>query len=409
MLFLDRLTIDKARVSSEGYMAIHAKAARSGIYQYLGREVDPSGSRFKADAMVNVYRPPEEVFDKASLSSFVSKPITNDHPTEAVTSANWRDLAHGMIMGAVPDGEYVGFDLAFMDAGIIADLDSGKSELSNGYDCNLVFEDGELADGTKYQAVQRRIRGNHVALVDAGRAGSECRVGDSVSCEPIPSDAARKLLVDQRTYTNARDGVINTNNDAPNGDTPVPKLITVDGLQIDISNVDVAEATINNLRDRLLAETALKDKALGEVAGLTAEKVTTDAKVTTLETQLADAKITPAMLRDAAKSFADTAAKAKALGITVTDEMDDAAIRKATVAGKLGDKAKDYTEDQINIAFDTLTIDVKAADQQPDAMRDAIASGIRQVGSGQGTQAIADARQARLNRLETAHLGGEPN
>ena len=80
VFFADRLTLDKSRRSADGYMAIHARAARSGIYQYLGSEIDPTGQHFAADQVVSVYRPADEVFSKESLGSFVGKPITDDHP-----------------------------------------------------------------------------------------------------------------------------------------------------------------------------------------------------------------------------------------------------------------------------------------------------------------------------------------
>jgi hypothetical protein len=35
---------------------------------------------------------------------------------------------------------------------------------------------GKRPDGSHYDAVMRNIRGNHIALVDTGRAGSECRL-----------------------------------------------------------------------------------------------------------------------------------------------------------------------------------------------------------------------------------------
>jgi hypothetical protein len=51
-------------------------------------------------------------------------------------------------------------------------------------------------------------------------------------------------------------------------------------------------------------------------------------------------------LRDAARAYAVTAGKAKKLGVTVTDAMDEPAIMKAVVDAKLGDKAKGWTDAQ---------------------------------------------------------------
>lgn len=410
MLFTDRLTLDKPRRSADGYMAIHARAARTGVYQYLGREVDPAGKHFAADQVVNVYRDPAEVFDKASLGSFVGKPITNDHPAEAVTADNWKDLAGGTIMAAsrdvADDGDFVGFDLAFMDAALIADVDAGKKELSNGYESELLIEDGVAPDGTEFQARQTNIRGNHVAVVDKGRAGSSCCIGDAKPVATIPSDAVRNLLVDQRTYEDELNRVKNGARDKhPSGDSQVHKLMTIDGLQVDISNADTAEATIRTLLGKVEAADKRATDAEAEVATLTTDKATLDAKVTTLEKKLEDSKITPAELRDAAKRFADVAGKAKALDVDVTDDMDEPAIMRAVVDKALGDAAKDWTAEQVAASFAALTKDTKPAAGEKvkaDPLADGLSVG-RTITMDAGA-AIETARRAKLARQETAYL-----
>lgn len=185
----------------------------------------------------------------------------------------------------------------------------------------------------------------------------------------------------------------------------MPKIILVDGHQIDIANVDVAEATIKTLQDKITAAVARADKAEADVATLTTDKATADAKVTTLEKQLADSKPTPAMLRDAAKSYADTLGKAKALGVTVADDADEPAIMQAVVSDKLGDLAKDWSAEQIAASFAALTKDAKPVeDAKPDLLRDGISRGTRPITDGKA--AITDERRRYLNRKETAYLGG---
>jgi hypothetical protein len=141
------------------------------------------------------------------------------------------------------------------------------------------------------------------------------------------------------------------------------KKIVLDGLQVDLSDADAVAAAISKLQDAAT-------KAETELATVTTESAAKDAKIATLETQLADAKLTPAALRDAAKAFAQVTAKAKALGVNVTDAMDEPAIKAAAVAAKLGDRAKDWTADQIAASFDTLTADVKTADPVRAAVQD---------------------------------------
>lgn len=345
--FADALQLGKPRRTKEGYLAVRARSARTGVYQYDGRQLDPDNRHGLRDQVsVNVLRDETTVFDQRAVQSFIGKPVTVDHPAEAVTASNWKDHARGAVMGALRDGEYLAFDLLLMDRQAIADVEAGKRELSNGYAAELEFGDFTAPDGTKCPVRQARITdGNHVAIVDAGRAGPNCRISDGGNKLFAACDTAAIIL-------NALD--------APEEPKTMPHTLTIDGLQV--PNVsDEAKAAIEKLQGQISAADKAKGEAEKQVATLTADKATLEAKVTTLEKQVADAKLTPQQLRDAAKAYAATADKAKALGVTVTDAMDEPAIMKAVVAAKLGDAAKDWNDAQVAAAFATLTRDAKPA------------------------------------------------
>lgn len=194
-MFIDALTLDAPRKTRDGYLAVRARAARTGIYRYDGAEIDPENAHGLRDAgMVNVLRDDKTVFDAAAARSFIGKPVTDDHPSSPVNAGNWRDVARGMVMGAMRDGDYLAFDLLLTDAAAIAKVDAGKRELSNGYNADLEFGDFKAADGTMCVARQTSIFGNHVALVDAGRAGSECRIKDVALCDAATVEIAGRLL-----------------------------------------------------------------------------------------------------------------------------------------------------------------------------------------------------------------------
>lgn len=340
MYFADHLTLDAPRRTGDGYLAVRAKAARTGVYQYTGREVDPNNEHGLRDqASVNVLRDEQTVFDERAVRTFIGKPITIDHPREAVSATNWKDHARGVVMGALRDGDHLAFDLLLMDASAIADVEAGKRQLSNGYGAELEFGQFKAADGTICAARQSRISGgNHVAVVDRARGGDSCRIGDVATCDSLSSNLLDNL----------------------NTEKPV-KTMLIDGLTVDVGNADTAMATITTI---LSARDAANAKVAGletQVATLTAEGTTKDAKITTLEQQVKDSKPTPAQLRDAGKALLATADKAKSLGIAVTDEMDESAIMKATVSARMGDAAKDWTDAQIAASFAVLTKDAKPA------------------------------------------------
>jgi hypothetical protein len=340
MLFADRLTLDAPKRTKDGYLVVRARASRTGVYDYLASEPSiadalPEGHSFKPTDVVKVLRDERTVFDRSAAHSFIGKPITDDHPREAVTAANWRDHARGTVMNALRDGEFLAFDLMLTDAATIAKVDAGKAELSNGYGATLEFGDFTAPDGTKCHARQTSIAGNHVAIVDRGRAGPDCRVADAALCDSIPLPN----LNDQ--------------------EKPV-KTMLIDGLTVDISNADTAEKTIATILAARDAATAKVTDAEAKVVAHEATIVAKDAEIAKLTADLAANKITPQQMRDAAKAYALIVGKAKASGVAVTDEMDEATIMKAVV-----DKAmpgNTYTADHVAIAFEALTRDVKVAD-----------------------------------------------
>jgi hypothetical protein len=374
MFFADKLTLDAPRKTSDGYMVVRAKAARTGVYQYTGSEVDPKNEHGLRDqALVNVLRDEETVFDKKTVHSFIGKPVTIDHPREAVTADNWKDHASGVIMGALRDGEYQAFDLLITDKAAIEAVDSGKRELSNGYAADLAFGDFKAVDGTVCQARQVSIRGNHVALVDRGRAGPECRIADAARCTSLPADVF-ELLTDERTYSDGAEPH-KTAPDNPtlhDGDLKMPHTLMIDGFQV--PNVsDEAKAAIEKLQGQVKDEKARADTAEGQVATLTTDKGKLEGEKVGLEKQLKDAT-DPATLQAAAASRAALINKAISVSPNiVTDGKSDAEIRKEVVNAQFGDDAKDFDDAKIEGAFLSLTRAAPGADP----VRDALRTGVR--------------------------------
>jgi hypothetical protein len=374
MQFHDSLTLDAPRLTKDGFMKVRAKAARAGVYDYLGMEVDPEAKRVGARDTVKVYRPNDEVFATDSVSSFIAKPVTNNHPDEPVNAGNWTQHARGVNMGALRDGDYLAFDLVVMDAALISDIGAGKRELSNGYSCVLDWTAGVTDAGEQYDAIQRNIRGNHIAVVDKGRAGHECAIKDSgggnlfAVCDANP----------QAISTISNEGY--------------KMKITLDGVSVTLTDASEVQAAFDKKTSELTAVIAAKDAETAKVVVLTAESVTKDAEIAKLTADLVASAITPAKLRDAAKSYADAQVKAKAFGVEPDENDSEDMIKKKVVGKAMGDKAKDYTADHIAIAFDALMppSGTVVAIGQPAVVGDA-------------TTNVKAAQAARMARLSNAH------
>ncbi len=171
-------------ISEAGYLTISARIARIGIQAYYGHELSGAQDEIEIDRLYKVYRSEAEVFSDDALDSFRDLPITFGHPASEVDVDNYRSFAVGHVIGLpIRDGDFIRAELTIRDSETIAKIKAGEStQLSVGYHADVTLEQGTTPDGQAYDAVQRNIRGNHIALVGAARCGPQCslegRIGD---------------------------------------------------------------------------------------------------------------------------------------------------------------------------------------------------------------------------------------
>lgn len=178
MLMHDAIDSSQREITRDGYMSVPAVFARSGIYEYTAAQVGAPGR--DATDVIRVWRPSDEVFKQASMDSFGRKPVTLDHPSKPVTLSNFKEVAVGMSdPGVTRDGDLLCGTLLITDQGAIAAIDGGKKELSNGYSADYDFTPGITPSGDAYDAIQRNMSGNHIAIVDRGRCGHQCAIADN--------------------------------------------------------------------------------------------------------------------------------------------------------------------------------------------------------------------------------------
>ncbi len=163
----DRSRLDKAERTPQGFLRAPAFLTRVGVFTYQ-----------KSDGSVRrELRPADEVFKAESMATLVMAPLTNDHPTEAVTPENVKKLQIGVVGEQITadQDQFIAAQVTVMDAAAIKDVESGVVELSCGYDCDEDETPGTF-QGEAYDLIQRNIRYNHVALVPRGRAGREVKL-----------------------------------------------------------------------------------------------------------------------------------------------------------------------------------------------------------------------------------------
>jgi hypothetical protein len=167
-------------MTPEGFLYCEGvPVARTGSMFYAPGELQDDEGNYLTpgpDGIITAYRDADEVFRPETIASLNGKSIVDDHPEEDVHPGNWSDHTVGVVLnprrGEGPMDQMLLADfLVTKQAGIDA-VRRGKKEVSCGYDAS--YEQTEPG-----QARQRNIIYNHVALVDHGRCGPRCAIGDA--------------------------------------------------------------------------------------------------------------------------------------------------------------------------------------------------------------------------------------
>lgn len=181
----------KTTTTPQGFLRGPAFFTRVGIFEY---------KRFDGTT-VRELRPPEEVFHPDSLATLASAPVTRDHPHEGgravyIDPKNATKFTVGVTGERIDTkGDLVGGTLTIMDANTIADAKAGKLlDISSGYRMLVDPTSGVHPVYGRYDAIQRRIRYNHVALLGPGdgRAGQDVALRFDGAAELVESDRLDK-------------------------------------------------------------------------------------------------------------------------------------------------------------------------------------------------------------------------
>ena len=235
----------------EGFLVCHnVPVARVGTQEYLGDEVGKP-----SEDIVTVYRRPDEVFKKSAIDSFEGKPVTNDHPPGLVGGGNAMAYIKGVCKnvhrGTGDDSDKVVADLVIYDQVLISLIENGKREISAGYTCSYADYNGELE--------QVDIVGNHVAVVDEGRAGNSVAIRDEKPTRRKKMAKKKQSILDKmfHVFVNDEDTTpedikeaaeaVNdleeeTNDEAPTTEDPTVKAIQ-EALKPIMDRLEALEAT----------------------------------------------------------------------------------------------------------------------------------------------------------------------
>lgn len=155
------------------------RISKANVCEYYGQEIPNwQGLGLEADKLYKMYRDPQEL--EKGAATFARLPVLSEHVPVTVESPR-PDLVVGAIGSDVEfDGTYLNADISVWDKTAIAGIETETvKELSCAYRYVPVMTAGVTPDGVEYDGVMTQIRGNHLALVEQGRAGSDVVVADS--------------------------------------------------------------------------------------------------------------------------------------------------------------------------------------------------------------------------------------
>lgn len=152
--------------------------SREQVTGYLGEEIPGwEALGLEQGRLYQVYRPGEELAKAAATCNGL--PILWHHHHESADEPQVEHRIGSMGTDAVYEDGYLDNSLVFTVADAISAIEDGSCrELSLSY-----FYDPEFSSGTwngqPYEVIMRNIRGNHLALVETGRAGPTVAVADA--------------------------------------------------------------------------------------------------------------------------------------------------------------------------------------------------------------------------------------
>lgn len=389
--------------TNEGFLRGRAIVTSIGVFTY----------KRKDGTVQRELRLPEEVFSLSTLNSMKLKPVTLNHPTELVTIDNADKLQVGSLgdnpswtkewehrnWEEVTDGINCAIDMVITKKDAIDAVLNGKQALSMGYTCDLeAAQPGAAWCGIEYDFIQRNIRYNHCAIVDAARAGDNAKI-------ELRADSEDAVLEDMVFYKKT------------DGGTQMLKKINLDGIEYE-AEAEVIKALQRadekakkaeedaceqkKAMDKKVADLEDKEKELEKrISELEAERDSAKDKADSLEKDLEKAKADsadPKRLDEAVKAKMELLHNAEKANVEVKADMSDMDIKKAIINSAFPNAKFDGKDDvYIQARYDAT---VEMLEERNDAKN-------RQVTSDLPPEAHADENDARNRMIERMKNHGQ--
>ena len=266
------MTVDESPILCAGILEYYgSELTDGGADEIDGRKIDP-------DKVYKVYIPEEEM--RKGADSFKLLPIVNGHEWLGQDGKDAHDYQEGTTgeQVEVRDG-FMYVPLKFTGDGIIDDLESGdKEELSASYTNKLTW----ASNSDEYDLVASDIKGNHVALVEKGRCGSDVRVlNQQMESKTMKTKNELKLVIDgkevdlEQFFKQEAKEEAHADTDAIKDTENEDVVDTEEKEEIETENEDVDKRALIDEIGGILKDNGLDEELIRTVIGK-AEKIAYD-------------------------------------------------------------------------------------------------------------------------------------
>jgi len=344
------------KADANGFLKGRAVITTTGVFPYV-----------KEDGSVQwELRAPEEVFHPESLDTLRMAVVTNDHPDVLVTPESAKAVMVGSLGEEIIVDQFKGRVASNLTVSVndaINDVQAGKRALSAGYSCDVLMESGNY-NGVPYDAKQVKIRYNHVAIVDRGRAGDAAvmRV-DGYQAAPGIVKPVVKDTAGENSSVN-----INKGENMPENF----KVVKIDNVEYQAEAPVIAH--YSKIDEALKESNGKLETATAKVDALTADLSTREGERDALQAKLdaAEEKLKNAIQVDQLEGLFEDRQKLDAAvvkaGIEDTDEKMDVMAKKKAVIAKAFPKMDLEGKDDIyiNAMFDGAVTTLDSAEETLD-------------------------------------------
>ena len=248
------VTGSKRTIDDNGYMHVSlTPISKAQVSPYLGKELEGwEEQKLEPDRIYYGLRDPDEL--KKAAPTFNGMPLLLNHhemdanvqPKEFVVGSTGTDAEF--------DAPYLMNSLSITDADAVQRVQDGTmKELSCCYFFTADFTPGtykENGQNVPYDFVMRNIRGNHVALVEQGRAGHDVAVADELKEE---LKKRGKLKVQKKMTKKAKDAALEKMKAAMAADSKkaIDEIITATLPDVDEETKAKFKETLENVAEQI--------------------------------------------------------------------------------------------------------------------------------------------------------------